>query len=169
MLRGSCGCPRKGIKMRIITYNTELDQDRKNVLVKESSHNYPDMEKLNNPENIAYMLNKVFRADKQAEEHAYLIAMDCKCQPIGVFNLSHGIATGSYVGKREIFVRLCLCGAVGFVLAHNHPSGDPFPSEQDVNITKQIKACADLMEITMYDHIIIGNENLYSFQREEKM
>ena len=148
--------------MKIITYRTELDEDRKNVLVQETSGYYSDVQATNSPEGLVKMVNAVFHAERLAEEHSYLIALDQKFHVIGVFDLSHGMATASLVGAREIFIRLCLCGATCFALAHNHPSGDPMPSKEDFVITKRLKECGDMMGLPMIDHIIIGNQRYYS-------
>lgn len=66
--------------------------------------------------------------------------------------------------KGEIFIRLLLVGASNFVIAHNHPSGDCTLSKEDINLTKRIKYCADIMGIPLLDHIIIG-EGYNSFHQ----
>lgn len=150
--------------MRITTYDTELQDDYRNVLVKEFSKNYPTEDKLNNPEIISHMMCEIFRADRKAEEHIWAIAFTKKCNLIGIFDVSHGTASASLLSTREIFVRLCLCGAVQFVLVHNHPSGDTTPSKADIEVTERMKKAGQLMNIPCMDHIIIGkNGSYYSF------
>jgi DNA repair protein RadC len=144
-----------------------LNSDRQTTLVKERSLNY-DVSKfspngqLSTPSIIKDMLCTVFHADRMAEEHFWLIALNAKCHPIGVFEISHGTMTQTIVSQREIFVRLCLCGATRFIVAHNHPSGDPTPSEEDFKVTEHIKAASNIMDIPFLDHIIIGEEKYYS-------
>ena len=150
--------------MRITCYKTMLDDDRKNILVKESSGNYPEIRELKSPRKVTERLNRVFQASKQAEEHTYLIATDMKMKIIGVFEVAHGIVDASLLNPREIFVRLCLCGAATFIIAHNHPSGDPSPSKNDEDITQRILDCGKMMGIPMADHIIIGDHTYYSFK-----
>ena len=58
-------------------------------------------------------------------------------------------------------------GAAAFVLMHNHPSGDPFPSKEDIKITKKIRELGDMMELPMVDHIIFGQDSYYSFSENE--
>lgn len=106
--------------MRITCYKAMLDDDRKNILVKESSGNYPEIREIKSPWKVTEMLNQVFQAEKQAEEHTYLIATDTKMKIIGVFEVAHGIVDASLLNPREIFVRLCLCGAATFIISHNH-------------------------------------------------
>lgn len=142
--------------MRITKYKTELNESRHNVLVKESATNY-NADNLNNPELIANMLNDCFNMNRLAEEHLYLIALNTKAKPLGVFEVSHGTANASMVNPREIFIRLLLVGASSFVVSHNHPSGDCTPSKEDIQTTRRLKECADIMGIMLLDHIIVGD------------
>lgn len=106
--------------MRITKYNIEVGKDCKAVLVKENSRNCTAVDNLNSPQKVKTALDEVFRASYQAEEHVYLIALTTKCKPIGVFDVFHGSAQTCLMNTREIFVRLCICGAVSFIVAHNH-------------------------------------------------
>ena len=155
--------------MRINQYKTMLDEDRKNVLVKEASSNYPAIQSLKCPQNIISMMEVVFNVSDLAEEHARLLAMNNACHLIGVFELSHGSVTMTIMGSREIFVRCCLCGASGFVLVHNHPCGTMTPSKEDQEVTEKIRNAGDLMGIKLLDHIIVGNYAYYSFKEEGKI
>lgn len=149
--------------MRVTSYAVELNGVL-NVLTKESAVNYETI-LLNNPVYIVRMMNDVFRMNRKAEEHVYILAMNTKCKLIGVFLLTKGTVNATIVSPREIFVRLCLCGACGYVLLHNHPSGDTTPSNEDINVTKRMKECSTLMGIKMMDHIIIGDD-YYSFNEK---
>lgn len=151
--------------MRITKYTTHLDSDRKPVLVKESSSNYPEVCRLDSPEKIYKMINAVYNASVLTEEYMWAIALDTKCNPIGIFEVSHGIVNASLITPREIFMKLLLCGAVNFVLVHNHPSGDVTPSKEDITTTKRIKESGEMISINLLDHIIVGNA-YYSFQEK---
>ena len=107
--------------MRITKYFVELE-DKKNILVKESSKNYPQVSQLNSADKVTNMMNDCFNANAKAEEYVWLLAMDSKCHLIGVFEVSHGAVNFSVIRAREIFVRLCLCGAASFILVHNLPN-----------------------------------------------
>lgn len=152
--------------MRINQYKTMLDTDRKNILVKEASSNYPAIQSLNCPQNIVEIMEAVFNVSDLAEEHSWLLAMNNACHLIGVFELSHGSTNMCMVGNREIFVRCCLCGASGFVLVHNHPCGTIVPSKEDQEVTEKIRDAGDLMGIKFLDHIIVGNHAHYSFAQQ---
>lgn len=147
--------------MRITTYSMELDDDLC-VLVKRGAVNY-DATVLNRADLVVTMMNDVFRVNRKAEEHVYILGMNTKCRVVGVFLLSKGTIDSSIVVPRDIFIRLFLCGAGGFIMVHNHPSGSVTPSEEDVGATKRIKECSNLMGIKFLDHIIIG-DGYYSFK-----
>lgn len=156
------------LDLRINVYNTRLDEDRKNILVKEYSKNYPELGDLNNPKKIMEMMNKVFLANVQPEEHMWVIAMDIKCHPIGIFEVAKGAVNSCAASPREIFVRLCLCGAACFVLVHNHPSGDVTPSKEDKEFTERIVEAGKILNIECVDHIIIG-DSYYSFSEKKEI
>ena len=149
--------------MRIIKYTTHLDEDRKPKLVKEKASNYPEVCSLNSPQKITDMINVVYNATVLTEEYIWLIALDTKYAPIGIFEISHGLLNSSLISPREVFMKLCLCSAYGFVLVHNHPSGNCYPSKEDREVTEKMKQCGELMNINLVDHIIVGN-GYYSFK-----
>lgn len=66
---------------------------------------------LNNPKSIIDIMKNVFHANKLAEEYVWIIALNTKCYPIGIFEVSHGTVNMSLVRNREIFIRLLLSGA----------------------------------------------------------
>ena len=148
--------------MRITTYKTELNKDNLNVLVKEKSCNCTGVETLNTPSLIAEMFNVVFRLNKQTEEYLYMIALDSKQKPLGVFEISHGMVNMTICNPREIFIKALLCGASGIVIAHNHPSGDTTPSKEDIESYNRLKEVGKLIGINVLDSVIVG-EGYYSF------
>ena len=148
--------------MRITTYRTEISEDQHNILVKENSCNYP-VEFLSSPQAISEMLNTVFRLNKQAEEYVYMIALNTKCKPLGVFEISHGAVSQSICNPREIFIKALLCGAAGIILAHNHPSGDVTPSKDDATVYQRIKEAGKIIGVDLLDNLVIGN-GYFSFK-----
>lgn len=150
--------------MRIIRYKTMLNEDRKNILVRESSTNYPDLGGLDTPEDVCLLANAVFDASRLAEEHAWLIAVNTKNRPIGVFEVSHGSDCAAVVTPRELFIRLLLCGAHAFFMVHNHPSGDITPSSEDDALTKQVIAAGKTLNVELLDHVIIADRKYYSYR-----
>lgn len=143
--------------MNIIKYNTFLNEDRIPILVKESTKRYP-VKELDNPQRITDMMNCMYNVKNLSEEFLWCLSLDTKCKLKGIFEISHGLINASLVSPREVFMKLCLSGATSFVIVHNHPSGNSFPSKEDVRTTDRLAKCGDLMNIKLIDHIIIGNE-----------
>ena len=155
--------------MRVIKYNVELGECGRNVLVKEESANYPEYssrQALIAPSMIADFANKVFGANRKAEEYLWLLAFDNKMHLIGTFNVSHGTVCTSFMGGREIFTRLLLCGAACGVLIHNHPSGDSTPSLEDINSTTKVQELGKMLGCNIVDHIIVGSDDTYRSLKE---
>ena len=143
--------------MRITIYDLELNEDGQAVLVKDKSKNCPSLYQLDNPEKIKKLFDNLFHAECKAEEYIWMLALDHGCRALGIFEIAHGTVNSAVVSPREVFIRLCLIGAVHFVLVHNHPSGILTPSKEDITLTHRMKECGELMNIQLFDHIIIGN------------
>ena len=77
-----------------------------------------------------------------------------------------GSLNSSIVHPREIFKEAVQRGSANIIICHNHPSGDPTPSKEDIDVTLRIKQCGDLMGIKLLDHIIIGNSNYISLKEK---
>lgn len=160
--------------MRITTYTTKINEDNLNVLVKERAFNYKaENSRMDNAGKIAKMMCDVFELHLLAEEHVYLLTLNCKCKILGVFEVSHGTFNTSFINPREIMIRNLLCGASTFIIVHNHPSGEFEVSKEDVTATKQLINAGELIGIALLDHIIIGRDNngRYTFysMREHNM
>ncbi len=153
--------------MRIQKSSIVLDDDFKNILVKDFAKNYAGVDNLQCPANIVQVMNDVFNISNQAEEYLYLVCMTCRCKPISFFEVSHGTYNTTVVNCREILIRALLCGATNIIIIHNHPSGVPEPSREDVQITKKLQEASDLIGIQFSDHIIIGRDGYYSFNEEK--
>lgn len=153
--------------MRVTNYELFLNEDRIPMLVKESARNYAGDSCLNNPSQIAEFMRDLYHADILPEEKLWMIAMNTKCKPLGVFELAHGSMDSASMDPKAIFTRLLLCGARGFVLVHNHPSGDSTPSAADISNTRKVKEGAELLSLELFDHIIIGDATTYCSLREQ--
>lgn len=109
----------------------------------------------------------LFKDKKQ--EYFYTIYVDTKGKYIGKKCLFIGTINTSIVHPREIFKEAYLLSASGIICIHNHPSGDSTPSKEDVLITKRIREISIIHGINFIDHIIIGNDNYYSFYDNDKL
>ena len=141
--------------MRITTYTTRMNKDNLTVLVKEKAVNYSECESLNSPKKIAKMMCDVFKLHLCAEEYVYLLALNCKCRVLGIFEVAHGSVNECPLSTRELMLRNLLCGASSFIVVHNHPSGSLDLSKEDVETTTRLCEASKLMGITMLDHIVI--------------
>lgn len=155
--------------MRINLSGIALDEDYKNILVKISSGNYPGVERLRCPEDTVQVMNDVFRMQEQAEEYLYLVCMTAVGKPISFFEAAHGTCTQAPADIRGLMVRSLLCGAVGILIVHNHPGGNPSPSVEDIDLTKRLQEACILIGMGFYDHIIIGRDGYYSFRKDGKL
>ena len=86
-----------------------------------------------------------------------MICLNTKNKIIGVFELSHGNVNSSIFSVREMFQKALLANAVNIIVMHNHPSGDPTPSREDILVTERAKEAGKLIGIDILDHIIVGD------------
>jgi len=77
--------------------------------------------------------------------------------------ISTGSLTSSIVHPREVYKGAILSNAASVIFMHNHPSGDPEPSMDDIEITSRLKKAGDILGINVLDHIIVTNKSFYSF------
>ena len=80
--------------------------------------------------------------------------------------LSRGTVNASVLSPREVLIEALRCRAVTMVLVHNHPSGDPTPSREDINLTRRICEAGGLVGIPLIDHIVIGDLRYLSFREQ---
>jgi len=102
-------------------------------------------------------------------ERFITLALDTKHRVLGVDEVSIGTLTESLVHPREIFKALILANAKTFICAHNHPSGDPEPSAEDVAVTQKLREAGQLLGISLLDHVILGRDTFYSFQASGRL
>ena len=151
---------------RMTKYKTRLTENKRVVLEKEVSMNYPDLSYIiTSPEDVVQVGKSFMRIHEEPDEYMYMICLNTKNRVIGVFEISHGNVNSSIVGTREVFQKALLANAVSIILMHNHPSGDPSPSKQDIEITRRLSEAGKLIGIEVLDHIIIGDR--YSSLKEK--
>lgn len=88
---------------------------------------------------------------------------------LGIYPLSKGTTSGTLVDVKLIFGAALKSNASGIIITHNHPSGNLKPSDADIELTKKIKKCADFLDITLIDHIIVTKNGYFSFSNEGKL
>ena len=107
--------------------------------------------------------------DDMRQEHFLVLYLNQSNHALKVECLSNGGTTNVIADPKLIFKNALSLGATCLVLGHNHPSGNPRPSEDDRQLTKKLVAAGKLLDIAVIDHIIIGNERYYSFRDHGEM
>lgn len=113
------------------------------------------------PEEIASYFMPRLKDKKQ--ETVWVLLLDGKCRVIHEDKIYEGTVKSSLISPREIFILALEKEAVYLFLVHNHPSGDPTPSNDDFLVTKRIIESGKLLGVELLDHIIIGDQNYVSF------
>jgi DNA repair protein RadC len=103
------------------------------------------------------------------QEHVITISLSGAHEVIRVRTVSIGLLTSCPVHPREVFVGPICDHAYSIILAHNHPSGDPAPSEEDRKVTRQLKAAASTLGLRLLDHIIFAKRGYFSFQEQGEL
>lgn len=100
------------------------------------------------------------------QETVYLLLLDAGCRLIHSKELTRGTSHASLLSPRDIFCEALNHDASGIVLAHNHPSGDPTPSEHDIEITNIVHDLGEQMQLPLMDHIIVGDNTFISMKEQ---
>ena len=123
--------------------------------------------KFNSPIMIYEYFKNIFIDKKQ--EYFYCVYLDIKGNYLDKKCLFIGTINNSVIHPREIFKEAYLLSACGIICVHNHPSGDSTPSKEDRLVTKKLQELGIIHGIKIIDHIIIGNNNYYSFNDDNKL
>jgi len=116
------------------------------------------------PQDVAALLMEEMRYLKK--EHMKLVLLNVKCNLISVEEISVGSLNASIVHPREVFNPAIRKSSASIIMVHNHPSGDPSPSNEDVSITARIAEAGKLIGIELVDHIIIGDGKYISMKEK---
>lgn len=122
---------------------------------------------INNSEVVFNYFKNIFLNEKQ--EYFYCLYLDSKKNIIENKLLFKGTLNKSIVHPREVFKEAYLLSASSIVCVHNHPSGRVTPSQDDIDLTNQLSSIGYIMGIKLVDHLIIGNNNYYSFLEDGKL
>jgi len=117
---------------------------------------------LNDPEKVYRLIKSKLR--DYHKEHFYIIALNSRNYSIA--EVSVGSLNASVVHPREVFAEAIKNKAASVILAHNHPSGDPEPSEDDLLLTKKLVESGKILGIEVFDHIIVAKDSFFSFKNK---
>lgn len=120
-----------------------------------------------NSSDIARFILEILKSDRYPVEHFMVFMLDTKLKILGFLDISKGNLDNAPVHPREVFqpaLTTAKCAAI--IVAHNHPSGDPTPSSEDIAVTKRLSKAADILGIKLIDHVITGDNAFISLKGE---
>ena len=117
---------------------------------------------LTTPREAAAFLMPIF--EKEPAEIFLAVSITTKHSLIGFHEVSRGTLDATHAHPREVFRAAFLANAAGIILAHNHPSGDPMPSPDDVTLTARLKNAGEILGVEVIDHVIVADGRYYSFK-----
>jgi DNA repair protein RadC len=117
----------------------------------------PSPRKLEGPTAVAELSLDLARSADDGREHFWAVLLDPQLGYLMHTEVSVGTLNASLVHPREVFGPALREGAASLVLIHNHPSGDPTPSQEDIRLTRQLVDAGRLLDLPVHDHVIVGN------------
>lgn len=132
-------------------------------IVRESSLLY-SARRIASPDDAATLVRQ-FLADSD-RENFIVICLNTKNEPNAIHTVGVGTLNSSQIHPRELFKISILANSASVIISHNHPSGDPTPSADDIEITKRLTEAGKILGIEILDHIIIGNDTFVSFKQK---
>ena len=117
--------------------------------------------KMRGPADVHRLLSG--RAAVEEQEVFYVVALNSQSRPVAIQEVTRGILNSSLVHPREVFRAAIAFGAAGIIVAHNHPSGDPTPSADDRAVTRQLVDAGRILDIPVYDHVVLAGNRFTSF------
>ena len=130
-------------------------------LVREPDPAQPEPVHIRGPQDVHRFLYE--RASQELVEVFYVLTLNTQSRVVSCQEVTRGILNSSLVHPREVFRLAIAEGAAGIVVVHNHPSGDPTPSGDDRAVTKQLVDAGRIIDIPVYDHVVIGGSRYVSF------
>ena len=144
--------------MNIYSYITKVNDSGCPYLVKKETFKADGRKLYNSPDIVVGFIRDSLGIQDCAEEYLYSLCMDTKGHLIGCFEVTHGTVNASLISPREIFQKALMLGAVSIILTHNHPSGDPTPSDIDLHSTEQVKQAGEMIGVQLLDHLIVAKD-----------
>lgn len=149
----------------------ELEGIKKNTIIKiraildlvKNGRNKYSKEKVSSPKDIFALCKDMKYLDVEVMR---LICLDTKHKVIVNKDIFKGTLDSAIINPREIFKEALKCSASKILVVHNHPSGDPTPSKEDINVTLRLKECGSIMGIEFIDHLIVGQDKYISLKEK---
>lgn len=137
-------------------------------MVKEGSVPY-EVPVIKSPAEVYRAATQLLALHEEPEEHFCIFCLNTKNKIVGVHTISIGSLNASIVHPREVFKAAMLNNAAAIICIHNHPSGDPEPSREDIETTRRLVEAGKIIGIEVLDHIIIGEQKYLSMKGMDLM
>ena len=137
-------------------------------MVKENSTLY-ETAVIKSPAEVYQAAKQLLALHEEPEEHFCILCLNIKNKIVGVHTISIGSLNASIVHPREVFKAAMLNNASAIICLHNHPSGDPEPSKEDIEITRRLVEAGEIIGIEVLDHVIIGEQRYLSMKERGLM
>jgi len=121
---------------------------------------------ISSPFDAGNVIKIVLDLNSEAVEKFGIITLTTKNKVAGIHIISIGSLNTTIVHPREVFKAAILNNAASIILFHNHPSGDPTPSAEDIKVTKRLTDAGKIMGIAVLDHIVVGDGEYWSFKEK---
>jgi DNA repair protein RadC len=125
--------------------------------------------KLTSSKDAADFFRNIFDESIDIYETFFVVYLNNSNNTVGWYRVSQGGITGTVVDIRLVLKKALEVLCTSFICCHNHPSGNLFPSNEDIRLTNKLKMAAEIMDIKLIDHIILTNDSYYSFADEGKL
>ena len=139
---------------------------QKLLLVKEQEFEYN--QRICSTLHLVDFIKNVLKINNEPQEVLYLLSLNSKNQLVSFSELARGSINACNISQNEIFKNVLIGNSNRFILIHNHPSGDPTPSKNDIDFTKKIIKSSRIMGIEFLDHLIIGDNEYQSIMKDLK-
>lgn len=140
-----------------IRINAALELGKRSVMADKT-----DMQSVTSPEDCVGLLMPIFRYE--THEKFVVIILNSKNKALAVRQISEGSLSSAVVHPREVFQKAIINHAAAIICAHNHPSGDPTPSKEDIELTSSLAGTGKVVGIPVLDHLVIGDGSYFSFK-----
>ena len=139
----------------------------KSLEVREIEYTYDKRPKINSMDDVVQIVKPMISDPNK--EFFMALYLNTKNGVLKQEVISIGSLNANIVHPREIFKTACMISASSIIVAHNHPSGDPTPSREDIEITKKLHEAGKMMGIELLDHVIIGYDRYYGFKESGQL
>jgi len=120
------------------------------------------LKEIRGPDDVVAFVGPKLR--KEQREHFLVLLLNARHEVMGKETVSIGSLNASIVHPREVFKPAITASAASVILVHNHPSGDPEPSEEDLTITKRLVEAGELLGVQVLDHVIVASRGVVSLR-----